>query len=1124
MSSFDIGPVSPPPEGEEVRGIKRKLGTDIEGRTFIQIKESIHAIQEKIAELGRSGKTILEKSEILRSLEPHIQVLKSFQKMTGEAKAYGAALSRRARREGEQEEVDIPALLASVHAAHSDLEHEQSLQAEALRTSLKQALDDARRSGAPMEILTTAYKAVAPYYAADLRFRPFLRDIQLLMRSLQDKPEETKRLLIPLLEKVLFTPTLQGGLTPLEGSKFAARLLFIVDQEVLDSLPKPFAEAYDAIEELVSDVLDQFAAECKNDIKKYALHKLYTRSGCRATILPQAVAKAILREDGTVNVGITDLVKKAFLQPKASRDSVERHIDTKLKELQSNEALLSAIETIPAPIGTGGKMTINGILKRKADHPVTAVDARRTALSGLLTWWRQGSLGNCYAVSTAIQRQEIVSTWLIEDFKALLCGDGVILRSVNERIVPFFGLQWPQKIITGKPIKQEEAEEIFDLKAIKHACRELDCTTAQEFSQAIIDCKAKTMAQSATLLEVFQELAAKHGKTAEDVQKACWIAESPEQNLLLRQWENGLGSTLFSPIMETSVPTNVEFPNAYFCAILSAFSQIAEGIPLPRLAAILSTYPKFLTPTDSPLPLPLGALPPSLVRFRACLVPQAMHDLTELSWVVGQEQMGQFVPFHTRDEFALFLRQMLLEWAQATEQTIIEGQKVSIEAIPPLQIIELFENSLLKQKKTVKDTWGTIHGMFCYSMGGGTFGILEKTKCIYTGLTDLKLGENKSKAVKKLLTWMQAMRATYGDDPNLSFVGSTSEHMFRLLPNHPSIVEACSKQEDPVAAIEQNATKTISRPIYHPSYLTKKISEILKERAARFETESGVTKEKIYDSMVRLIDEKFMLMNKQKCSIRDFLVVAWSVLEETRNSCDPSHPFKENAETLFILRSLIEFRGPEYKDQLIHFADTNWQAIVRGKNQALHYCFWFDPVHRSWEVIDVTETGEVQSNIGKESQNFFEQLKVHTGIDPLSRELHQKKLLEFNRKTTVLLQKLERQFVESWQALKAETAVLKERGWQGVSMGVTPMEDDLPEGTEASEFPPVEDAPEQWLKLFNRCHEIREQYAEVVKSRIRKSASPQDEFRYTPPTGASLQHLMSTEQDFRYFVQELLRS
>lgn len=660
---------------------------------------------------------------------------------------------------------------------------------------------------------------------------------------------------------------------------------------------------------------------------------------------------------------------------------------------------------------------------------------------------------------------------------------------------------------------------------VRVACSELGCTTPEEFATAIG--RVRDSGKKVTLQAVFEELQTMHGKSNEALQRACWVVESPRQNLLLGLWGNCMANFLALPIAGNTLPTHSLYSRLCLTSSLRTFLKMAQDLALPNLERALGTYPATTTQTESPTPLAPGLTPPSLLQLRMCVVPQSLIDSKIPALSLGVERDGKFVPFKNRIELNGFLRDTFLEWADMVGQPISEHTRESLYSTATEQWVNIFETALLG--KTLSDQQLVINGMACYPIVGGVPITLEKATIVSSKGVSLGLPEDTSKAVRQFLQWTHEARERFGDSNELSLVAHDSGHGFRILPNHPTIRETLGRTGDPIAEIEATVQAQMTEEKHPVTESLEKLSEIIHQYSLELAPQLKWNPEEIFESMVQTIKDLSSGVEDGECTYMEFLE---NVAEALAQSLAPYYSILDIAslsklQNLLLIRSLAALLGPAWKNHFIYFADTNHRTFIAGKSQAMNYVFWFDPTTSSWDIASIPESGTLAAAIpfGYLGRNaFFRSLTAFPSGGPLIREAHQKTLLQLDRKTNSTMQKLEREFANAWHSLEQETAQLKSTDRSVVVEELSALLDvEIPEGTQQHDYPPLEHAPQPWKDAFERCLEVRQRYERTVEESALKYEAAGAEFRITPlSTSTPLPHLRSSEEEFRHAVRDLV--
>jgi hypothetical protein len=1087
----EVVPLGESPKGEQVYP---RHGSDSSGRLFsiANVSSSLEVVEESLEQLDRADASEDTKKMALSNLKQHLHVLRGWLHIP-------MRQENPRTEEGVGEEIgDRKALLSMV---------EQTKRTLALQR-LDEELKQAQLSDDPIASVRKVYGAVKQIAEKDPSLGLFLADIERLMGALQNRPDEAKRLLLPLLRKVFLEDPALGGLTSLEGSRCAAELLFVVDHNLFSEIPGDFDSVQKILKTVVGKKIDDLALEYENQREKMVKSGLYSPSTSKATLLPQAVATALVRPDGTLNLGILDIMtKSSFFHPKVERDHVEKHIISVLHELQGDSKLREEVEKMEVPSGASGRGTVNALLLRPYDSPVSGSDAHVAALATLCTWWRQGNVGNCFVVSHGIQRQEAATRWLFEDVRDLLLNEGVLTRVVEGRTIRFYGAQCPKKVVMDAFVSEENARDLFDIPSVRNACRELGVTTADEFSEGITSLLSHT--PKLTLGAIFEELRQLHHKSEDVLLRVSWIIESPCQNLLLCQWENAIGGVHLLPPSDESFPSHIDYSTSCFHGITMALAVAARSVSAGDFQKVLeSAATDIFRQTEGATPVPSRTFPPSLLRLRCIQIPQAIptderavlpqtkegQQEEPLSWMVGTEENGRFIPFQDQQHFESFLRDVFVEWqAMESKKPLSNLQNSSL--IGP--IAQALQNQLFFQRGGVQ------FGALCYTFfGGKNTPLLEQVAATPSSPIPVSIDpsraeesflskedlppERRRETIQNVFSLVRKYGVRHGGE-GMRLIANIPGHRMTLLDTSPA---SLGREGDPLVVREDLGREAVNS-LQTPEGYTAQISELLNTSAAILARGSGggVSQDDVLRGILTKIQDRYPPGSPQ-ITMKEFLQEVWKILAE-EYAQHVSKLLPQSFQQQFLLSCLSKLI-PGYSQHFIHFADTNWVATVGDRSEAVHGCFWFDPIHEQWEIIRASERGASPFPWGSLSfSGLAEGLQVYPLTEPIREQFQQKRLLELDRKTVHTLQKIERGFSDAWHRLEHETKNLKPEELKQI----------YEQGTLH-----VDRAPPQWREAFQLCETLRSDYEKVLKRRMQEEASSGDGFRYS--------HLWSSNRSF----------
>jgi hypothetical protein len=1042
-----------------------------------------------------------------------------------------------------QERLD--SIKAQVQQADQILKDKMNKKGEEVRQKLLKMCEEAGGSDDPISVLKKGITEAEAFYGEDSRFRPIVRNARLLLSAFAFHHQEAKNLLIPFFRKVFIDDPYFGGIVTLTAHEIAAQLLFLADANKLALLPESFEGACEVLKKQVSEILLEQKRAVEKRISESRKCFVYQSYEIRDAILPQAMAGALVRPDGSVNIGLIPLVKSVFLVKKESRDAMDRHIVSSLRELQSDEALVQALEDFSPPSDPGAIADVNCLLGCHLDAPVSKRDTVHAVLTTLFTWLRQGTLGNCYLVAPESIRKESLALWMIGDIRELLTKKRTLTREMDGESVVSVGLPWPVKEIVTVPMSSRSISPIFSLPHVKYACELLGCTTEKEFRQ-VAEKVGKANGGRWTLLKVFEELRSTHSEPQEKVLSAIRVTEAPTQNPLLRIWENAMGGFLFPPLTPSHLPIHTFFSRRYFTALVQASLKHAEKLHLTDVAeklkgALLLSQ----SPGDTFQRLSPNAVPSSWGLLRGTLIPEGTTDPDSLSFVLmySDPSSGQLVPFSSFDEVAKFLQNSFEQWVDDLKK---QGQvRDNLEAgqrVPSPDFLRNFEETL-REKIVINGKpvpalveKGLSRGVQYYTI----LGAIEGYNFLERGVIELSRGEIKKfgdtveQAIPQFLGWLDVFRHQHGQDPSMTVGAGTKDHMFRLLPNHPSLLKWHEKGGDAMSEVVQKTEQILAKKLMKSTQLAKS-NDVIRAMASEIISTNGlkISEQVVFDAIQGAL--KVKLGECSRLTIKAFSKAVLDAVAEINTKY--ARPAKANFQpgTLIALKySLLESLSDDFSDLPIHFADTNWETRFSGKREAQHYALWFDPFDCGWMVISLPESGKMIS--GKEiflpeieEPAFFQPISIQRVSESFRRAIKEKRILSGERTRSKKLSQLERQFAEAWGVLrnKIKETPLQER--QEMLQDVFSIE--IPEDSETSSLDVAKKlstiaVPHTLFEVVKLCVQLRRAYQKLF-SELCCHVEPQPSVihaMHLMPYATTMHHLLEDDESFFQIVQDLMKT
>ncbi len=607
-----------------------------------QVEDSFAEI-ERLLETTYQASDFSEKGKALFQTRHHLTLLMESLQQSG--------ITRPEKRQEREEQggasfeervgMIVRRVLDAERAVRDEMAHEEQQLHLTLSAACAQALVDDN----PIAVVQTAFAMAEKFYGEDFRFGQLLHSLRLVVSAFQASALQTKRVLVPFLQKVLFDGPQASGFSFLAAHEMAAELLLVADHGVVASLPGVFDdEGCSVLKERASEILKRQKQDVEARISQAP--SCYKSENVRATLFPQAVAAALVCHDGTLNLGLISLVKAIFLHPKGERDAMERHIVSSMKELQGDQSLVYAMEKTPLLVDPEAIEDVNCLLQRRLDTPVSRGDALCAVLTTFFTWWRQGGCANCFLVASGALRRESLGLWMVEDIRELLTQKRTLTRIIDGIPVTALALPLVFKEVVMKKMSAEDISSLFQCPSVKYACELLGCTTEEELKQLAQEMCSKDPSATCTVLDIFTTLCQRHAMPSERLFQAIRVVESQSQNVVVGLWMNAMGGFLSPPISASHVPLHLSYPRGYFVALMKASLAHARRLGLRDIEAKLCDIAACCQAGggDS-LAFPPNAIPPAWSRLRVAMIPERYEDF-DLSFALMYEDpvSGQQVP------------------------------------------------------------------------------------------------------------------------------------------------------------------------------------------------------------------------------------------------------------------------------------------------------------------------------------------------------------------------------------------------------------------------------------------------------------------------------------------------
>jgi hypothetical protein len=388
---------------------------------------------------------------------------------------------------------------------------------------IKSFLEELQKPENSLPEIVSAFGQVKRLCSSDIFFRPFLKDIDMLLRRFEGRPQEARLVLIPLLSKVF-----SQRMTPGKGHRLAAELLYLVDKNI-------WGDDFDKVD-IGRDSPNCIGFECLKlscqIMKKYQEIKVFDDKSLLRRLFPLSLATLLFLKDSSFNSGILEHLSEIYSFYPEYPETGKAYISSVLQEIESDERFGLFFEQIAAPQkGSRGQELVNIILERPLDQECTIADTKIALLTSCLTWWRQGEIGNCFIFARHTAIREARPLEYIKELYELL-SKGFVIRMLHGREVHLYGL----------PVVQLQAcdhsfcpQHIFEAPLVGVALRLLGGA-----EKDVHDICASIKEPS--LHELLEKIASIHGASQKMLFKAYSLIGAATQDVLGYAWQNAVAS------------------------------------------------------------------------------------------------------------------------------------------------------------------------------------------------------------------------------------------------------------------------------------------------------------------------------------------------------------------------------------------------------------------------------------------------------------------------------------------------------------------------------------------------------------------------------------------------------
>ncbi|CUI17230.1 Conserved hypothetical protein [Candidatus Protochlamydia naegleriophila] len=279
-------------------------------------------------------------------------------------------------------------------------------------------------------------------------------------------------------------------------------------------------------------------------------------------MIPREIAKALLTDIGSINIGIIDILSDIFLSQEERPLNHEANLSYALKLLQRSPKLRGEFDKIKAP--NSSKMPSNDVIRAslgmEASQSINAFHTKLTVLVALLSHLRQGDEGSCFAVSLAIEILSAHLGFCFKDLRQLLQESKLVRQVQNVCIdIPFvkrISDENLEKLITIDSkgcvlLKNRKGAELWEAPGLQAVCLSIGLKKPKKACQAVladlfdktskpVECSVKNLIKK--LCEYAQQQGMQQKPLGDMYSQACFAFSSQTSQPLLKIWENAIAS------------------------------------------------------------------------------------------------------------------------------------------------------------------------------------------------------------------------------------------------------------------------------------------------------------------------------------------------------------------------------------------------------------------------------------------------------------------------------------------------------------------------------------------------------------------------------------------------------
>lgn len=737
----------------------------------------------------------------------------------------------------------------------------------------------------------------------------------------------------------------------LETQKVIGQLTYLVN--VNSSQVETFIENDEtvAIEKIEQEFDKHFRKVLKliEDNEKLPINAFLQNTKLSSQIeLSREIAKSLITKNGTINTGLIEVIKDILVSPRPQINHIV-NISYGLTILHQSPKLRDEFRNIRAP--KNGNETAAQIIKATLDlsleDPVTALEARQTVLTSLLSHLRQNNDGSCFASSVAI---EILSSHLYHCFKDFvqLIHEGKLsrtLKNTKKDFLPILRIRDEhinKKIelnFDGTVLNSPDQSKLWDAPGIITACHAIGIhdpkATIIKILNRVLPNKGKAAFEIKTILRELSRLATQNLKFEMHqtinpketlqlfqrglklLQKAEFAYSARTNPPLLKVWENVIAS--MAEAQESSVIKKMIMKSVVYALELKLTKEKID--PSPLLKQIFEDIKE------------------KILQIRT------HYDPTLITLKIDGQTFkeGGFVPYFDKNridspkKFISLIKDVVNEVLNKNKQYLTEEQKINLEKISTLLLEYIKEEKIFIKNVLIKFDKSNAIPNILEKMAEGELKItpwalfignnskkvlsvyLENDKAIHSPHEFSGSVKDRLISIIKMGQRLNAHeKDVYKKNPNkLIQFRVPDHHTGSLMLGHSSLANAWMNNK--------NADQWVQNKVILPGMI---LSNTAVDEATQQALIDRITDKILpeYISKEKAASFKTVAIKiNRKCSIHEYRSSMIQLITSFDEKLETNVDQIKRQVDAAIIESLEPKLKKKFKENIIHIADTNWR-------------------------------------------------------------------------------------------------------------------------------------------------------------------------------------------------------